>query len=471
MASDQRPRHGFGAVLRDHRRRAGLTQEELAARAAIGVRTVRDLEHGRASRPQRTTAELLAQALGLSGSDQAAFLAAARGRPADEVLVDSALTGVSGHSAPTPFLRTPPTDELIGRDADLAGILARLSADGGSNATDGGPRGVTLVGVAGVGKSSLAMAATHRLAGGYPGGVAAVVVPDDATAGELLDGVAIGFGATAPGLLAGHLGDRPALLLVDGVDRAPEVVAEVLATLLEQIPRLRFLATARRAREPATVLTGERGELIQPVAPLAAPPPMSQAETVDELIPYPAVGLFLERLGRVRRTRLAPHEIAPLAALVRRLGGLPLAIELAAARGRVLSVSEILTYYAEPVAPLRAVVAESYRLLSPVEQRALRVWSVFRHRWSRGLGEALLDTSDDDRVDVVHMLDRLIALGLLTVSGDDVVRFRLPAAVRDFATGEAAAAGEWEDARKRYDRLLLDVADHLADHVVPDLAP
>ncbi|KUL26474.1 ATP-binding protein [Actinoplanes awajinensis] len=464
MASDQRPRHGFGAVLRDHRRRAGLTQEELAARAAIGVRTVRDLEHGRASRPQRTTAELLAQALGLSGSEQAAFLAAARGRPADEVPVDSALTGVSVHSAPTPFLRTPPTDELIGRDADLAGILARLSADGGSSTTTaGGSRGVTLVGVAGVGKSSLAMAAAHRLAGGYPGGVAAVVVPDDATAGELLDGVAIGFGATAPELLAGHLGDRPALLLVDGVDRAPEVVAEVLATLLEQIPRLRFLATARRA--------GEHGELIQLVAPLAAPPPMPQAETVDELIPYPAVGLFLERLGRVRRTRLAPHEIAPLAALVRRLGGLPLAIELAAARGRVLSVSEILTYYAEPVTPLRAVVAESYRLLSPVEQRALRVWSVFRHRWSRGLGEALLDTSDDDRVDVVHMLDRLIALGLLTVSGDDVVRFRLPAAVRDFATGEAAAAGELEDARKRYDRLLLDIADHLADHVVPDLAP
>jgi transcriptional regulator with XRE-family HTH domain len=71
---------GFGAVLRSHRLRAGLTQEELAARAEIGVRTVRDLERGRASRPQRTTVELLAAALGLTGPAWAAFAAAARGR-------------------------------------------------------------------------------------------------------------------------------------------------------------------------------------------------------------------------------------------------------------------------------------------------------------------------------------------------------------------------------------------------------
>ncbi|HEY7271252.1 MAG TPA: helix-turn-helix transcriptional regulator [Actinoplanes sp.] len=73
---------GFDAVLRDHRLRAGLTQEELAARAGIGVRTVRDLERGRASRPQRTTVGLLADALRLTGPDRAAFSAAARGRMA-----------------------------------------------------------------------------------------------------------------------------------------------------------------------------------------------------------------------------------------------------------------------------------------------------------------------------------------------------------------------------------------------------
>src|SRR3954471_23577656 len=101
---------GFDVVLRRHRLRAKLTQEELAARAAIGVRTVRDLERGRASRPQRTTVELLAAALGLAGAEREAFLAAARGQTTTE-------------EAPLPvtaFLQIPPTVELVGRDDDVA---------------------------------------------------------------------------------------------------------------------------------------------------------------------------------------------------------------------------------------------------------------------------------------------------------------------------------------------------------------
>src|SRR3982751_2441750 len=119
---------GFAVVLRQHRLRAKLTQEELAARAAIGVRTVRDLERGRASRPQRTTVELLGAALGLSGADRDAFLAVARGQVADEPL------------PPTSFLQIPPTAALIGRDDDVAELVTRLTAADG-------PRGVTLVGI------------------------------------------------------------------------------------------------------------------------------------------------------------------------------------------------------------------------------------------------------------------------------------------------------------------------------------
>src|SRR3954471_7698578 len=105
---------GFAVVLRRHRLRANLTQEELAARAAVGVRTVRDLERGRASRPQRTTAELLAAALDLAGPDRIEFLAAARGQSAGPVL-------------PPASNRLPPAGDLIGRDADVAELAALLS--------------------------------------------------------------------------------------------------------------------------------------------------------------------------------------------------------------------------------------------------------------------------------------------------------------------------------------------------------
>src|SRR5690349_21519714 len=105
---------GFDAVLRSYRLRAQLTQDELAARAGVGVRTVRDLERGRASRPQRTTVELLAAALGLAGADRLAFLAAARGQQA-------------GATPQSRYVRLPPAADLIGRDSDVAELVSRLS--------------------------------------------------------------------------------------------------------------------------------------------------------------------------------------------------------------------------------------------------------------------------------------------------------------------------------------------------------
>src|SRR5205085_588537 len=103
----------------------------------------------------------------------------------------------------------------------------------------------------------------------------------------------------------------------------------MLAQLLVKVPSLRFLATGRHP-------VGLPVEQVWPLAPLLAPPADAVA-TFEDISAYPAVALFLRRLRRVRRTALEPDEIAPLAVLVRRLGGLPLAIELAAARGRVLT--------------------------------------------------------------------------------------------------------------------------------------
>jgi tetratricopeptide (TPR) repeat protein len=195
---------------------------------------------------------------------------------------------------------------------------------------------------------------------------------------------------------------------------------------------------------------------------------------------YPAVGLFLERLARVRRTLPEPDEIAPLATLVRRLGGLPLAIELAAARGRVLTIPEILDRYGhrvldldrpgtgsppEAVVSLRDAVAASYRLLDAGEQRALRQLSMFQYRWSLALGEQMTEGALSDGTDVVHLLDRLLELGLLSVRGNRAFRFRLLDVVRDYAAERAAAVGELTDARRRHALVLAGLAESIA----PDL--
>jgi predicted ATPase/transcriptional regulator with XRE-family HTH domain len=458
MAADEGAEQGgsgFAGALRRHRQRAGLTQEELAARAAIGVRTVRDLERGRASRPQRTTVELLAAALGLAAGDREAFLAAARGQPTEEPL------------PPTGFLQMPPNIELIGRDDDIAELGPRLTSPDG-------PRGITLVGIAGVGKTSLGYVVAHRVAPAYPGGVAGVVITDGCSAGELLGGIAAGFGVGRPDDLAVRFAGRAALLVVDAVERAPDVVAEVLARLLERLPSLRFLATGRHP-------VGLAAERVWPLAPLVAPPTGANAALPD-VAAYPAVGLFLERLGRVRRTPLEPDEVAPLAALVRRLGGLPLAIELAAARGRVLTVPEILNRYGdrvldldrpgssapstESVVSLRDAVAASYRLLNPGEQHALRRLAMFRYRWSLGLAEQMIEGTLTDGADVVHLLDRLLELGLLGVRGSRTFRFRLLDVVRDYAAERAVAAGEIADARRRHAWVFAELAERTAPGLI-----
>jgi predicted ATPase/transcriptional regulator with XRE-family HTH domain len=438
---------GFDAVLRSHRLRAKLTQDELAARAGIGVRTVRDLERGRASRPQRTTVELLAAALRLADPDRDAFLAAARGQPSTAV-------------PPAPrFTRLPPAGNLIGRDADVAELVALLTQP----APDG-PRGVTLVGLAGVGKTALSLVVMHAIAPSHHG-VAGIVVTEGFTSGEILGSVAAVFGVGRSEDLAGRFTGTSAVLLIDAVERAPESVAAALTQLLQQIPAMRFLATGRHP-------IGLSAERVWPLAPLVAPPPEAGTAMAD-VRAYPAVALFLDRLARVRRAPVEPDEVGTLATLVRRLGGLPLAIELAAARGRVLTIGEILDRYGDrvldlagppgdAVVSLRDAVAASYRLLAPSEQYGLRRLAMFRHRWSLVLAEQMID----DGSDAVHLLDRLLELGLLSVRGSRTFRFRLVDVVRDYAAERAAAEGELTAGRRRHAAVMASLAQQIAPDLV-----
>ncbi|WP_144119863.1 ATP-binding protein [Catellatospora sichuanensis] len=434
----------FSALLRAHRDATRLTQSELAARAGLGVRTVRDLEHGRAARPQRSTVELLVGALSLTGDAAAEFHLAARGQAPQP-------------SAPIrPAFTLPAPPELYGRAEESAALIAHLA---------GRPGLTTLVGLAGVGKSALALSVAHQAQPQFPTGVHAISVAAGDTVTDIREVVCAVLEVSRPADLPTRL-EQPVLLMVDAVDRSPDAFRTVLAELVAVAPALRVLASARAPLGPA-------GEHVWPLGPLALPP--AGTRSLGEAERHPASALFLARWRQVRRSS-ADVEVEALVTLVRRLGGLPLAIELAAARGRVLDPAEMLARYGNrllelgsadvaaspPVVTLRDVVTASYRLLEPAQREALRRLAVFGYRWSVELAEDLLGP----QVDVVPVLERLVELGLVQVRGSGAFRFVLLDVVKEYATEQAEVAGELAEARRQHGVVFARFAARTAPTMV-----
>jgi predicted ATPase/DNA-binding XRE family transcriptional regulator len=420
----------FADLLRTLRQERGWTQEELAAKARVGVRTLRDLERSRA-KPQRATAELLAVALDLDGPGRLEFTLASRRSSGTDLMTQGRGVGL------------PPAPPLVGRDLELSHLDAALRQ----------AALVTLVGVAGVGKTSLGLAAAHRVAPRHPGGVAGIVISEVSTEADILAAVAAVFGVPRVRDLAPRLVGRPALLLVDAVDRAAEPTGAALRWLQANLPSLRMLATGRHR-------TGVNGEYVWPVDPLE-PPPVGLTELAD-VAKYPAAQLFLERLG------VPPRDPALVAEVVRRLGGLPLALELAARRGAAsLDDLRVLDLTDDAATTLREGIAASYRLLEPAERWALRRLSRFRNRWSVELAEPLLAGGPPGLPqDVVVLLDRIIGLGLVSVRGSSDVRFRVLDVVRDFGREEAEREGEVAGAAGRHARVITAYATRIAADLV-----
>ena len=394
----------------------------------VGVRTLRDLETGKAGRPQRSTAELLARALGLGGEERAAFLSAAR-------------------SGPGPRVHLRPVDDLVGRDAAVAEVGALVRA----------ADLVTLVGLSGIGKASIALTVGHQYVEHFPRGVAGVSVTEASTESEVLASIVATFGAGRLESLPAVLAGGRALLVMLNADRNRDAARAALAVVRQRCPQLCVLVTGGHP-------LGLPGEHEWPVPPLEVPP---ASATAAEAFNYPATRLFLDRLRLVRPRPVGLDEAQTLATLVRRLGGVPLALELAAARGRVLELDEILTRCADvsgaadPAAQsLREAVLASWRWLSPAEQECVRWLGVFQWRWSIGMAEGLLAAgpATDIGGDVVALVDRLVGLGLAGVRPDrQEARFWLIDAVRRVALEQAAVAGVLVPARDRHAVVMAEL--------------
>lgn len=347
-----------------------------------------------------------------------------------------------------------------------AELLALLGAVPGRRAQPGTPAElVALIGMAGVGKTALAHAVAHSAAAAGWTAVS-VTVNNISLPTDIFAAVAAVFGLTRVDELIERYATRPALLVLDGVDRSPRAAAEAIGWLRARVPAVRILLTSRRPL--AAELPGVVDWQVEPLEV-----PAAGERDAAAIRRVPAVALFVERLRLVRREPVRDGDLDTVTELVRRLDGLPLAIELAAARGRVLELRELLSRYGNrildlaPTDPagqrLRDAVAASYQLLGEREQAALRRLSALRGKWSVELAEALLDGVVED---VEAVLDRLVGLGLVSVRAPGDLRFRLLDVVLDFAAEQCARSGELRAARLRH----ADVVTRVAVRVSADLA-
>ncbi|MBV9579386.1 MAG: tetratricopeptide repeat protein [Chloroflexi bacterium] len=440
----------FADLLRDFRLVAGLTQEELAERAGLSQRGVSDLERGTRRNPYPATVRRLAAAMQLSPEDQLALEVAGQGPrgPARRSLRTESVT-----SSPTSF---------IGRERELAHVRALLASN----------RLVTVTGTGGIGKTRLALA------------VAAQTIPklvDHVTVVEL---AGLSVSDLVPRVLATRLGlrDDPSvtlvetiiaaigrtamLLVLDNCEHVSSGCTPIVEAVLDGCPRARILATSRGP-------LGVDGEVRWSIPPMRSD--AAGNASLDRLGRYDAVQLFVARARAVWPTFALSSQTAPaVSRICRRLEGIPLAIELAAARTRVLSFDQLdarlenrfgVLVMGPPHADprhrtLRTALDWSYELLSEDEQRLFDRLSVFR-------GGAVLEAieavgaSPQSATPVADLVQSLVEQSLITadLQPDGTIRFHQLETVREYAALLLEQHNGLEQTRDRHLKYFTELCD------------
>jgi predicted ATPase/transcriptional regulator with XRE-family HTH domain/uncharacterized protein HemY len=466
---DPTPPATFARLLRRYRLENGLTQEALAERARLSREAVSALERGERQYPRPDTVELLAEALELPDEERDALLAAAT-RPLRPRTDPPPTTMPAGEVVPAapmihaPQLPVPPTS-LLGRAEELANVRALLIEEG--------TRLLTLSGPGGVGKTRLALAVATTCRDAFADGVVFVPLASHTAPALLADTIAHAAGAHEQGdrrpeeALVAHLRDRRLLLVLDNFEHLLPA-APLLAELLAACPCLTLLVTSRS-------ILRLRGEQVLPVPPLPLPDATS-SPAVEALATAAAVALFLDRARAVwPEFALTPENAADVGAICRRLDGLPLAIELAAARIRLLPPRALLARLERRLPTLTggprdlperqrtlcAALAWSYDLLSRAEQALLRRLSVFAGGATLEAVETVCRLDSAQEADALEWLAALVDHSLLRQEEPESGEPRLVMleTVRDYGLEQLAASGEREATEEAHARYYLALAE------------
>jgi predicted ATPase/DNA-binding XRE family transcriptional regulator len=450
--------HQFGLWMKAQRKLLDLTQEALARQVGCAAVTIKQIESGQ-RRPSRQLAELLALSLDIPADERDAFARAAR---SSQVAPPPAADEPAAFSAGLPVgpgqLPLPPTP-FIGRGEEIALLQPRLLRQD--------VRLLTLIGPPGVGKTRLAIQLAASASDAFAHGVVFVPLAPVREAGQVLGALGRSLGyqeGDGQGLLARlqrTLRNRQLLLMFDNFEHVSAAASQI-GELLSGAPHLKLLVTSRTP----LLLYGEHEYI---VAPLALPP-LNPLPLALELARWPAVELFVARAQAVNAGfTLDSRNALAVAQLCHRLDGLPLALELAAGRLRLLTPDMLLQRMQNQLPVLTRGARDlperqqtlwnaidwSYMLLPEPERAILRRLAVFAGGWTLEAAEAIIEHATTapgtGQATVVtgSLLDALTALVsqslVVADTGKKVARYRLLEAIKEYALERLTACGELAD--------------------------
>jgi predicted ATPase/transcriptional regulator with XRE-family HTH domain/TolA-binding protein len=448
----------FGLWLKKRRKELDLTQEALAEQAGYSAETIKKIENG-ALRPSRLLAERLAEILEIPSVELAAFVQWARKPPQP--------TSPVPQTASRPLVKGLPIfpDSLIGREKELSILSGLLKAEQ--------VRLLTLTGTGGTGKTRLATQLANDLASFFPEGVYFVSLAGLNDAGLVLSSLAETLGVEQAeeeelvSRLSLYLRNRKVLLILDNFEHLLPA-APRLSSILERTEGPKFLVTSR-AR------LNLRWEREFEVPPLTLPD-LVQIPDLTTLEKSAAVRLFVERASNgSNRFSLTPQNGELVAKICHRLEGLPLALELAAARIKLLPPASLLARLERrlvvlTVGPadlplrqqtLRNAISWSYDLLNPSEQRLFRTLGVFAGGCSvEAVEQVFVTANSQTRDEVLDLLATLVNHSLLRWSDQaGFRRFYMLETLREFALEQLEVRGEQTSVRNRHLEWCLTLAE------------